>query len=100
MLLWKDSYQQLLALKSSNPSLKILLSVGGAAAGTAGFEHVSGTPDLRQEFAANVVDFVDQHGFDGIDIDWEYPTHPYKNKFTDLLKVHKLLAKSIYMPVL
>ncbi|KAJ7244646.1 glycoside hydrolase superfamily [Mycena haematopus] len=27
----------------------------------------------QQKFASNLVDFVEQHGLDGVDIDWEYP---------------------------
>lgn len=27
----------------------------------------------RQKFAANVVAFINKHGLDGVDLDWEYP---------------------------
>lgn len=54
-----------------NPELKILLSVGGWAAG--GFSRASMTEAGRQRFARSCLDAITQHHLDGIDIDWEYP---------------------------
>ncbi|KAL4944052.1 hypothetical protein BDV06DRAFT_220629 [Aspergillus oleicola] len=33
-------------------------------------------PENRVAFANNVVDFVNNHGLDGVDFDWEYPAAP------------------------
>lgn len=54
-----------------NPELKIVLSVGGWAAG--GFSTAAMTEDGRKKLAASCLDAVEQYALDGIDIDWEYP---------------------------
>lgn len=50
---------------------KILLSVGGA--GEDGFCQVSRTGEGRESFAKEIRRMADEHGIDGIDIDWEFP---------------------------
>lgn len=58
-------------LRSWNPNMKILLSVGGWGAG--GFSEAAYTPAGRQLFADSAVKLVERYGLDGIDVDWEYP---------------------------
>lgn len=57
--------------RSWNPNIKIVLSVGGWGAG--GFSEMAMTAAGRDSFAASCLQVVEQHGLDGIDIDWEYP---------------------------
>jgi len=79
-------YSQLQDLKKVNPSLRTLLSVGGATSFQA-FRVVASSVNNRAEFARNVVKYVRQYGFDGIDIDWEFPTGGDRSAFTELIKV-------------
>jgi len=51
--------------------LKIILSVGGWGAG--GFSPAVATAEGRELLAQSLNDIVDDYGFDGIDMDWEYP---------------------------
>lgn len=60
------------ALKQRNPALKTLISVGGWA-GSKDFSNVALTPQARRKFAASALDFIRKNGFDGVDIDWEFP---------------------------
>ncbi|HTA88385.1 MAG TPA: glycoside hydrolase family 18 protein [Polyangiaceae bacterium] len=58
-------------LKSAHPLLKALISVGGWAA--EGFSDAALTSESRERFANSAVEFMLRHGFDGVDLDWEYP---------------------------
>ena len=58
-------------VKSKNPGLKTLISIGGW--GAEGFSDAALTEESRGVFAESAVNFMAEHGFDGIDIDWEYP---------------------------
>ena len=51
--------------------LKVVLSVGGWGVG--GFSPAVSTPEKREIFAQSLIDIVNDYGFDGIDMDWEYP---------------------------
>lgn len=66
---------QLTALRSANPNLKILLSVGGWSWSDY-FSEAALTDSSRARFARSAVDLVDKHDLDGLDLDWEYPGQP------------------------
>ncbi|KAJ3084522.1 hypothetical protein HDU99_000268 [Rhizoclosmatium hyalinum] len=53
--------------------IKIILSVGGWGAASA-FVGVASSSANRQAFAASAMSIFTQYGFDGIDLDWEFPT--------------------------
>lgn len=75
LLLYKDKQaaaDNIKRLKAVNPSLRILLSVGGWGAG--GFSTMAKTSDGIAAFTASCIEAADMMGLDGIDVDWEYPT--------------------------
>ncbi|MFT3703273.1 MAG: glycosyl hydrolase family 18 protein [Agriterribacter sp.] len=95
--------QKMVSLKSRNPNLKIILSLGGWG-GCETCSPVFITRKGRKEFAKSVKEINDYFGTDGIDLDWEYPAiaghpgHPFsaedKPAFTDLVKrLRKQLGK-------
>jgi chitinase len=51
--------------------VKVMISVGGDAGR---FAAVAANAATRAAFAQNLRDFVVSNGYDGVDIDWEYPT--------------------------
>jgi len=68
----RGQFNQLLKLKAAYPHLRTLISVGGWTWSGA-FSDAAATAASRARFASSCVEFVRAYGFDGLDIDWEYP---------------------------
>ena len=66
------NFIKLKAVKEKHPHLKILISVGGWG-NSARFSDLALSAERRRVFAQSCVSFIKQYGFDGVDIDWEYP---------------------------
>ena len=62
----------LVALKHQNPSLTVLISVGGWL-GSGNFSDMALTKQSRSLFIESAVKFIERNQLDGLDIDWEYP---------------------------
>lgn len=81
----RQNFADLRALKRENPHLKTLISVGGWDY-SGNFSRAAKTASSRETFAQSCADFVAEHGFDGIDLDWEFPAASDKRNFTLLLE--------------
>ena len=62
----------LVALKKGNPSLQIVVSVGGWL-WSGNFSDAVLTPESRSRFIESVVALIQHYNLDGLDIDWEFP---------------------------
>ncbi|RAJ10932.1 chitinase [Chitinophaga skermanii] len=69
------NFRTLSALKKINPSLKIVISIGGWA-WSENFSDAVLTEAGRKKFATSAVAIVAKYKLDGVDIDWEYPGLP------------------------
>ncbi|MFZ4542614.1 MAG: glycosyl hydrolase family 18 protein [Saprospiraceae bacterium] len=75
-----------------NSGVKVLPSIGGWTLSD-NFPIIAADPQKRANFANSCVQLINQYGFDGIDLDWEYPGYVDhggsaidKNNFTLLLQ--------------
>lgn len=89
-----ENFAFLESLKKENPSLTVLVSVGGWLWST-NFSDMAVSAESRAVFIQSVMEFLAQYKLDGLDIDWEYPGlpgagHPFrpedKENFNLLLK--------------
>ncbi|XP_059056229.1 chitinase-3-like protein 1 [Achroia grisella] len=89
----RDNFRRFNALKLRNPKLKTILAVGGWSEGSAKYSIMAASPNFRRNFIESALKLVLDYGFDGFDIDWEYPNRRDTvngradiNNFTQLLK--------------
>lgn len=59
-------------IKEENPHLRTCLSIGGWTAD--GFSDAVLTKESRVVFIESIYELVEKYDFDGVDLDWEYPT--------------------------
>ncbi|WP_309248642.1 glycosyl hydrolase family 18 protein [Streptomyces sp. MNP-20] len=76
---YKGHFNLLTKYKKRHPSVKTLISVGGWAETRAFYSMATNADGSVNQggidtFADSVVDFLQRYGFDGVDIDYEYPT--------------------------
>jgi GH18 family chitinase len=70
---FRGTFNQIMnVIRKEHPHLKVLLSVGGWT-WSAKFSDVAKDDGGRETFAQSCLDMIEKYGFDGIDIDWEYP---------------------------
>jgi len=70
----KGSYKRFNDLRKINPNLKTLIAIGGWNEGSTKYSNMAATSEGRKRFIQSVIKFISTHGFNGLDLDWEYPT--------------------------
>ncbi|KAF8374593.1 hypothetical protein PRIPAC_81022 [Pristionchus pacificus] len=88
---WSDidlkSMSGVQSLKKKQPGLKTLLSFGGWTESASGiYAKVASDPVKRSKFVKSAWVLANSNGFDGIDLDWEYPDAANKANFVSLIK--------------
>lgn len=69
----KGFWERIIALKDKNPYLRVLLGVGGWMVGSAPFRQITENTYRQSLFVFNAIDLLREKGFDGLDVDWEFP---------------------------
>lgn len=85
------NYRKMTAFRQRYPGLKISLGIGGWNEGSKNYSTMASSSDRRKTFIASTVEFLRMYGFDGLDLDWEFPSSrggaPYdKQNFVSLVK--------------
>ncbi|GMT14057.1 hypothetical protein PFISCL1PPCAC_5354, partial [Pristionchus fissidentatus] len=94
---WSDiglgNFAKTQALKKTNPGMKTLLSFGGWTESLSGIYNImAADPSKRSRFIASAWKLANDNGFDGIDMDWEYPGAADRATFVALIKELKASA--------
>ena len=90
-----SAYTEFNSLKNSNGRLQTLIAVGGWTFDQSLFTAVASTEESRSIFASSCVEFMNTHGFDGVDIDWEYPVsrQGMEEDYTNLVLLIKTMRE-------
>lgn len=65
-------------------NVKVLLAIGGAGSGDRLFQ-IAKSPKKRRTFLASAAKTIKRFGYDGIDLDWEFPSNETTEAFHTLL---------------
>ncbi|KAF0642197.1 hypothetical protein FPSE5266_05536 [Fusarium pseudograminearum] len=71
-------YRELTNKKKTDPKLKVFIAIGGWAFNDPGptvttFSDIARSDTNQRAFIKSLISFMATYGFDGVDIDWEYP---------------------------
>lgn len=91
--------KQMYLIKLANRKIKVLLSIGGWTYSQAGHFAFVTSESSRATFVSNAVTLIEDYGFDGIDLDFEYPANAaegqgFADLFTELRTAFDNLANS------
>ncbi|KAH8655299.1 hypothetical protein BX600DRAFT_525229 [Xylariales sp. PMI_506] len=83
-----DIYKNVGDVKSKNPNIKLVISIGGWSFSDPGatqaiFPTMVSTAANRATFIQNLLSWLSEYGYDGVDFDWEYPGADDRGGSTD-----------------
>lgn len=69
-------YRRLSLLKFRTPGMRMYIGLGGSTLNgphTTAFSDIARSSENQVKFIRSLIKFMETHGFDGVDIDWERP---------------------------
>ncbi|GAE32515.1 glycosyl hydrolase family 18 protein [Alkalihalobacillus hemicellulosilyticus] len=69
---FEGNFKELIEFKEANPHVETLISIGGWTMSNY-FSDMALKKESRAIFIDSVIEFIRTFGFDGVDLDWEYP---------------------------
>ncbi|RYP56698.1 hypothetical protein DL771_011637 [Monosporascus sp. 5C6A] len=74
-------YKRLALIKQKDPDLKLYIAIGGWTFNDPGptqtvFSDLAASVPRQKVFIQSLISFMSTYGFDGVDLDWEYPRAP------------------------
>lgn len=84
----EENVRQLIE-KAHNDKCKVFIAVGGWSYNNiplqAAFEQASAKPETRQRLVESIIAVVEDYGFDGVELDWEYPNSASAKNYESLI---------------
>ena len=75
--------------KAHNDNCKVYIAVGGWSYKDvplqSAFEEAAKTPETRKKLVESIVRVVEDYGFDGVELDWEYPNSASSSNYEALI---------------
>lgn len=75
--------------KAHSDGCSVYIAVGGWSYNdiplVSTFEAVSGENELREKLVGSIMNVVDEYGFDGVELDWEYPSASTAENYEKLI---------------
>ena len=84
-------YEKFVALKEKNTNIKTMIAIGGWTDSESGKYSILAADSTKiANFVQSVVQFLETHKFDGLDVDWEFP-YQVRFEVTSLSEIMKPL---------
>ncbi len=84
----EENVRQLIE-KAHNDNCKVYIAVGGWSYNNVAlqpaFEEAAKTPETRKKLVESIVNVVENYGFDGVELDWEYPNADSAKNYEELI---------------
>lgn len=88
-------YSEFTALKKRKPGLETWIAIGGWDAGTKVFSKMA--RKAPSKFIKSLIEFMDEYGFDGVDLDWEYPSAKDRGEMPQQIVLSKSSFLTFYL---